>query len=103
MAAVVQLFPNIDSKLCYQSKVGPKKWLGPSTGDCIIDAAKQGKRIVVVPIAFVSDHSETLVELDIDFKELAFENGAKDFIRVASLNKDSTYIECLKDLVKNAL
>ena len=64
-------FENLDWILSYQSRVGPLKWIGPSTEDVIIENSKLGKKIVLVPIAFVSEHSETLVELDIEYKELA--------------------------------
>ena len=62
---------NLDWILSYQSRVGPLKWIGPSTEEIIIENSKLGKHIVLVPIAFVSEHSETLVELDIEYKELA--------------------------------
>ena len=58
---------NLDWILSYQSRVGPLKWIGPSTDDVIIENSKLGKKIVIVPIAFVSEHSETLVELDIEY------------------------------------
>ena len=57
--------------ICYQSKVGPLKWIGPSTEDEIIKASKNKETIVLIPIAFVSEHSETLVELDIEYKYIA--------------------------------
>jgi ferrochelatase len=59
---------NLDWILSYQSRVGPLKWIGPSTETTIIENSKIGKHIVLVPIAFVSEHSETLVELDIEYK-----------------------------------
>ena len=59
---------NLDWILSYQSRVGPLKWIGPSTEDIIVKNSKLGKHIVLVPIAFVSEHSETLVELDIEYK-----------------------------------
>ena len=58
--------------------LGPLKWIGPSTED-IIRKFKIRKKIVLVPIAFVSEHSETLVELDIEYKELADKNGCKNY------------------------
>ena len=67
---------NLDWILSYQSRVGPLKWIGPSTENIIIENSKLGKKIVLVPIAFVSEHSETLVELDIEYKELADKNIA---------------------------
>ena len=66
---------NLDWVLSYQSRVGPLKWIGPSTEDIIIENSKLGKHIILVPVAFVSEHSETLVELDIEYKELADKNG----------------------------
>ena len=67
----------MDWILSYQSRVGPLKWIGPSTEDIIVENSKLGKHIVLVPIAFVSEHSETLVELDIEYKEIADTNGCK--------------------------
>ena len=71
--------------LSYQSRVGPLKWIGPSTEDIIVENSKLGKHIILVPIAFVSEHSETLVELDIEYKELAVKNGCKNYSRVPAL------------------
>jgi ferrochelatase len=101
--AICKFFPNLNYKLCYQSKVGPKKWLTPNTSDCIIEESQKNKEIVVVPIAFVSDHSETLVELDIDFKELALKHGAKNYVRVPSLNSHTLFIECLANIVHSTI
>ena len=75
----------LDWILSYQSRVGPLKWIGPSTEDIIVENSKLGKHIVLVPIAFVSEHSETLVELDIEYKELADKNGCKNYSRVPAL------------------
>ncbi|MFN8833547.1 MAG: ferrochelatase [Alphaproteobacteria bacterium] len=88
-----------DYLVCYQSKVGPLKWLAPPTEDCILEAAKENRSIVVVPVSFVSEHSETLVELDIQYKELALENGAKGYFRVPASGIEPHYIECLKQVV----
>jgi ferrochelatase len=90
---------NLDWVLCYQSKVGPLKWIGPSTDDEIIKSSKLNKTIVVVPIAFVSEHSETLVELDIEYKKLAEQNGCKNFIRVPALGTTHEFINSLANLV----
>jgi ferrochelatase len=65
----------IDFQICYQSKVGPLRWTTPSLGDEIKRIAKDNKNPLIIPIAFVSDHSETLVELDIEYKHLADELG----------------------------
>jgi len=70
---------SIDHAICYQSRVGPLKWLGPSTPEALEQAARDGKGAVVVPIAFVSEHVETLVELDIEYRELAHQ---KSWVRI---------------------
>ena len=90
---------NLDWVLSYQSRVGPLKWIGPSTDDVIIENSKLGKKIVLVPIAFVSEHSETLVELDIEYKELADKNGCIDYIRVPALGTNPDFISSLSNLV----
>ena len=92
---------NIDYILSYQSRVGPLKWIGPSTDEVIIDNAKKGKNLIVVPIAFVSEHSETLVELDIEYEKLAKDNGCKNYIRIEALGINKYFIESLSDLILN--
>ncbi len=92
---------NLDWILSYQSRVGPLKWIGPSTEDIIIENSKLGKHIVLVPIAFVSEHSETLVELDIEYKELADKNGCKNYLRVPALGTNTNYIKAMSDLIIN--
>ena len=92
---------NLDWILSYQSRVGPLKWIGPSTEDIIVENSKLGKRIVLVPIAFVSEHSETLVELDIEYKELADKNGCKNYLRVPALGKNENYIKAMSNLIIN--
>ena len=92
---------NLDWILSYQSRVGPLRWIGPSTEDIIIENSKLGKHIVLVPIAFVSEHSETLVELDIEYKELADKNGCKNYLRVPALGTNANYIKAMSDLIIN--
>ena len=82
--------------LSYQSRVGPLKWIGPSTENVIKDEAKKNKIIIVVPVAFVSEHSETLVELDIEYKKLAEENGSKNYVRVPAVTVHQDFINSLK-------
>jgi protoporphyrin/coproporphyrin ferrochelatase len=89
----------LDWRVCYQSKVGRLEWLGPSTESEIDKAGQEFKVIVVVPVAFVSEHSETLVELDILYKERALNAGAKGYIRVPALGTEKPYIETLARLV----
>jgi len=90
---------DLDWILSYQSRVGPLKWIGPSTEDIIVENSKLGKHIVLVPIAFVSEHSETLVELDIEYKELADKNGCKNYIRVPALGTNENYIKAMTNLI----
>jgi len=92
---------NLNFNVCYQSRVGPLKWIGPSTEDEIIRNSKQKLGIVLCPIAFVSEHSETLVELDIEYKHLAKKNGALFYKRVPALGVNKDFIKGLTNLVLN--
>ena len=92
---------NLDWILSYQSRVGPLKWIGPSTDEVIIENSKLNKHIVLVPIAFVSEHSETLVELDIEYKKLAKENGCTKYTRIPALGINDAFIDSLSNLVIN--
>ena len=90
---------NLDYTTSYQSRVGPLKWIGPSTDDVIIKYSKEKKGIVIVPVAFVSEHSETLVELDIEYKKLAEKNGCSFYKRVPALGIEEDFIKGLTELV----
>jgi len=90
---------NLDHTISYQSRVGPLKWIGPSTDDEIIKYSKEKKGIVIVPVAFVSEHSETLVELDIEYKKLAEKNGCSFYKRVPALGIEENFIKSLTELV----
>ena len=90
---------SLDWILSYQSRVGPLKWIGPSTETTIIENSKMGKHIVLVPIAFVSEHSETLVELDIEYKEIADANGCKNYTRVPALGINEDFIRAMSELI----
>jgi ferrochelatase len=86
--------------LCYQSKVGPQKWLTPSTPDTIERLAAEGvKNMLVVPIAFVSDHLETLFELGIEYRRLAREKGVEQYEVTEGLNDSEKFIDALAQLV----
>lgn len=87
-----------DNLLCYQSKVGPIEWLSPSTEHEIEKAAKDKINLVIVPIAFISEHIETLVELDIEYKDIADKYGIK-YIRIPALSIDENFIKGLADMV----
>ena len=90
---------NLDYIISYQSRVGPMKWIGPATNVEIIKYSKEKKGIVIVPVAFVSEHSETLVELDIEYKKLAEKNGCSFYKRVPALGIDESFIKGLSELV----
>ena len=90
---------NLDYIISYQSRVGPLKWIGPSTDEVIIKYSKEKKGIVIVPVAFVSEHSETLVELDIEYKKLAKKNGCSFYKRVPALGVEENFIKGLTELV----
>ena len=93
---------NLNYILTYQSRVGPLKWIGPSTEQIIKNEAQKQKIIIVVPVAFVSEHSETLVELDIEYKKLAIESGSKDYIRVPAVTVNKDFINSLKSSILQA-
>ena len=90
---------NIDYVISYQSRVGPMKWIEPSTDAEIIKYSKEKKGIVIVPVAFISEHSETLVELDIEYKKLAEKNGCAFYKRVPALGTEENFINGLAELV----
>jgi len=90
---------NLNYILSYQSRVGPLKWIGPSTDVIIKEEAQKNKIIIIVPVAFVSEHSETLVELDIEYKKLAIENGSKDYLRVPAVTANQDFINSLKSSI----
>jgi ferrochelatase len=92
-----------DWQVCYQSRVGPLKWLGPSTPEAIESAAREGRGVVVAPIAFVSEHVETLVELDHEYGRLAAELGCPFYIRVPALGPEPLFIDALGRMVVHAL
>lgn len=94
---------DLDWNVCYQSRVGPLKWLEPSTDSEIRRAGRDGKGVVVAPIAFVSEHSETLVELDIEYRKLARDAGVPDYRRAGTVSADPGFIDGLAGLVRKAL
>jgi ferrochelatase len=90
--------------LCFQSKVGPAKWLKPSTDEVIRDLAeKRKKHLLVIPISFVSDHIETLFELDIEYRIIADEAGIENYMVMKGLNNSKTFVAALKELAVQAL
>jgi len=94
----------IDWTLSYQSRVGPVKWLEPYTDDVLVKLGEEGlKNLVVVPVSFVSEHIETLEEIDMEYREIAVEAGITNFKRCPALNSDPLFIQCLVDMTEEAL
>ncbi|EGG22223.1 ferrochelatase [Cavenderia fasciculata] len=91
------------SILCWQSKVGPLPWLVPKTVDIVTQLAKENKNCIVVPVAFTSDHIETLSEIDIELQHSAKENGMRLMIRSESLNDNPLIIDAMADIVHQHL
>jgi ferrochelatase len=101
--AIADGLGEIDWSICYQSRVGPLKWIGPSTEAEIRRAGADKVGVVVYPLAFVSEHSETLVELDIDYRHLAKKVGIPSYIRVPTVGTHPLFIAGLARLVRDAL
>ena len=93
----------LDWTVCYQSRATPQKWIEPSTETEIERAAHDKAAVLVVPVAFVSEHSETLVELDVEYRELAEEHGVPGYFRVPAQNSDAGFVRALARLVEGAL
>jgi ferrochelatase len=104
VAAVVAALdePGLDWQVCYHSRATPQTWLEPSTESVIEKAAEDKVAVLVVPIAFVSEHSETLVELDVEYRDLAERLGVPGYFRAPAQNSDPGFIDALADLVLGA-
>lgn len=94
---------DLDWRVCYQSRVGPLKWIGPATDEEVKRAGSEGLALVIAPIAFVSEHSETLVELDMEYAHLAAEHGVPHYLRAPTVGTHPAFIEGLAKLVRAAL
>ena len=90
-------------RACYQSRVGPMRWIGPSTADELRRAGADGVPVVVAPVAFTSEHSETLVELDIEGRALAAEAGVPAYFRAPAVSDSGLFLGGLAGLVRAAL
>lgn len=95
--------PDLDWRICYQSRATPQKWLEPSIEQELDRAAHDQVGVVIVPIAFVSDHSETLVELDYEYAEMAVHKSVPFFVRVPAQNSDPGFIAALAGMVRKML
>lgn len=101
---VMEQFSDVSHHLAFQSRAGPVKWLEPSTDDKLKELAASGcQNVLMVPLSFVSDHIETLHEIDIEYAEEAHKLGISNFKRTESLNSSPTFIRCLAELVQDAL
>ncbi len=105
VAAIVRslAIDGLDWTICYQSRATPQKWLEPSTEHAIDEAASDQTAVLVVPVAFVSEHSETLVELDVEYRDLAIAKGVPAYFRTPAQNSDPAFIESLAVLVRGSL
>jgi ferrochelatase len=99
----VKLPAEWETRICYQSRVGPLKWLGPSTEHELERAGADKQGVIVSPIAFVSEHIETLVELDIDYAQRAKTLGLPYYLRAKALGVHPRFIAALADLAERAL
>jgi len=94
---------NLPHHLAFQSRAGPVKWLEPSTDDMLKRLAESGvKNLLVIPLSFVSDHIETLHEIDIEYSKKAWELGIAKFERMPSLNSSPTFVSALAEMVRTA-
>lgn len=95
--------PVLDWQICYQSRATPQQWLEPSTTQAIEKAVRDRVGVIVVPIAFVSEHSETLVELDKEYAEIALHQGIPFYVRVPAQNSDPAFIAALAGIARGLL
>lgn len=102
-ARLAALGERVESLVCYQSRVGPLEWLAPSTDAEIVRAGAQARPLIICPIAFVSEHSETLVELDIEYRHIAETSGVPAYLRVPTVGTAPAYIAALAKLVRDRL
>ncbi|CAI9093650.1 OLC1v1029205C1 [Oldenlandia corymbosa var. corymbosa] len=95
---------NNDHTLAYQSRVGPVQWLKPYTDETLVELGQKGvKSLLAIPVSFVSEHIETLEEIDMEYRELALESGISNWGRVPALNCTPSFISDLADAVIEAL
>ena len=92
---------NLDWQICYQSRVGPKKWIGPSTEEALQKAADEKVPVIVLPHAFTQEHVETLVEIEIEYRHVAEKIGVPGFMRVPVVGTHEAFIKGLADIVRN--
>lgn len=101
--AIADAVGGLDWSVCYQSRVGPLRWIGPSTEQEIERAGTDRAGVVLYPLSFVSEHSETLVELDIEYRHLAEQAGVPRYVRVPTVGTHPKFIEGLATLVRSVM
>jgi ferrochelatase len=101
--AIADAIGGLDWTVCYQSRVGPLKWIGPSTDQEVERAGADKVGVVLYPLSFVSEHSETLVELDIEYRHLAEKAGVPRYVRVPTVGTHPKFIGGLADLVRSVM
>jgi ferrochelatase len=89
----------LDWTVCYQSRVGPAKWIGPFTEDEIRRGGRDGVPLIVAPISFVSEHVETLVELDETMRDLARESGVPAYTRIPAVRTEARFVAALAGFI----
>ena len=94
---------NLDWQICYQSRVGPLKWIRPSTEEALQKAAADKVPVVILPHAFTQEHVETLVEIEIEYREEAEKMGLTEFYRVPTVGEQPEFIKGLADMVLSRL
>ena len=101
---IMEHFPGRPYALGYQSRVGPVKWIGPFLEEVLRDIVQRGvRKVALIPVSFVNEHSETLYELDVQMRKFAEELGIEEFVRVPTLRSDPAFVEALKTIVLEAL
>ncbi|HEY7728112.1 MAG TPA: ferrochelatase [Candidatus Eisenbacteria bacterium] len=104
MNGILERLPRLPAALAYQSRVGPVEWIGPGTDQEIDRLAREGvKDVLVIPISFISDHIETLYEIDMLYGDQAKARGLRTFRRMESLNDFPPFLDALADLVEPKL
>ena len=101
---IMDRFPGRSWALGYQSRVGPIRWIGPATEELIRRLAEKGvRKIALIPVSFVNEHSETLYELDVQYRKLALDLGIEEFVRIPTLRSHFLFVEALKNIVLERL
>ena len=101
IAAALEI-ENLDWQICYQSRVGPQKWIGPSTEEALEKAAHEKKPVLIYPHAFTQEHVETLVELDVEYKEEAEKMGIEGYYRAETVGTHPAFIKGLANMILKA-